>query len=117
MYISGYPGNFNPNFQAIIPISTTETQEIKLAGFVLCGIKVPAAFTGTALTFEMCDVSGGTYVPVVSGTSGTALSYTVAQGKYYAIDPKDFQGINYLKIKSGSTEVAARTLVISLKGL
>lgn len=84
-------------------------------GFSLVGIKVPAAFTGTALTFTMCDTVDGTYVPV-KGTSGSTVSYTVAQGNYYAIDPKDFHGIQFLKIVSNGTEAAARTLLLSLKG-
>lgn len=85
-------------------------------GLSLCGILIPAAFTGTAITFEMAATLTGTYVPVKSTISGTALSYTVAQGAYYAIDPKDFSGVQFLKIKSGSAEGAARTLILSLKG-
>lgn len=115
-YLSGYQGQFNPAQSVVIASSATDSAAISCGGLVLCGVKLPATFTGTAISFLMCDTVDGTYVAVKSTTSGTALSYTVAQGTYCAIDPRDFQGISFLKIKSGSTEGAARTLVCSLKG-
>ncbi len=115
-YITGYQGNFNPGLSVVIASGQQESAAISCAGFVLCGILLPAAFTGTTLTFEASSSFAGTYVPVKNTTSGTALSYTVAQGTYAALDPKDFQGISFLKIKSGSAEGAARTLICSLKG-
>lgn len=98
----------------VIASSGTESEVIKTEGLSLCGIYFPAAFSGTAVTFLACDTEGGTYLPVY--VAAGALSYTVAQGHYVAIDPKDFQGINFLKIKSGSTEGAARTLTCMMKG-
>lgn len=100
-----------------IPISTTTSAAISLKGMALVALKMPAALTGTAITFTACDTIDGTYVPLKVTTSGTALSYTVAASGYYAVDPAAFQGIPFLKIVSGSTEAAARTIVLSLKGL
>jgi hypothetical protein len=114
-YLSGYQGNFNPAYAATIAISTQTSTAISCGGLVLCGILLPAAFTGTALTFFASN-DGTNFFQIYNTTSGTALSYTVTQGTYCAIDPKDFQGVQYLKIKSGSSEAAARTLVCSLKG-
>lgn len=113
--ITGYQGYFTPQVSATIALNGTVSSVINCNGKVLCGVLLPAAFTGTALTF-LASVDGINFFAVKSTTSGTALSYTVAQGTYCAIDPKDFQGINFLQIKSGSTEVAARTLLASLKG-
>lgn len=115
-YISGYQGLMNPGVSATIANSAQESSAIATGGMALTGIFLPAAFTGTALTFEAATAIDGTYVPVKSTISGTALSYTVAQGTYCAIDPKDFQGIPFLKIKSGSAEGGARTLTCTLKG-
>lgn len=115
--ITGYAGSFNPGVTATIAASAATTGAITLKGFVPVGIYLPGTFTGTSLTFTACDTSGGTYLVVKSTTSGTSLSYTVAQNTYVALDPKDFAGINYLKIVSGSTEGSARTLKIALKGL
>lgn len=114
-YLSGYQGQFNPNYIVQIAASGTTTPAINLGGFSLCGILLPAAFTGTALTFE-ASVDGTNFFPVKSTTSGSALSYTVAQGTFAAINPQDFQGVQYLKIVSGSTESAARNLTLALKG-
>lgn len=115
--ITGYDGNFLPAVSVTIANGAQSSSVIKLNGFALVGIKTPAALTGTAMTFEACDADGSNAVPVKVTTSGTALSYTVTTSSFYAIDPTPFQGIQYLKIKSGSAESAARTLVVSLKGL
>lgn len=114
IYETGYQGNFNPNGTATIAISTQQSSTVNCAGFVLCGILLPATFTGTALTFYACNTSSGTFQQIYN--SSGPVSYTVAGGQYIAIDPKDFQGVNFLQIKSGSSEAAARTLVLSLKG-
>lgn len=96
-------------------MSTAESAAIAMNGFDLVGIEFPTTFTGTTVTFEMSSAIDGTYVPVYN--SSGQVSYTIAQARYYAIDPKDLQGVQFLKIKSGSTEGAARTLLLSLKGL
>lgn len=88
---------------------------IPTQGLTLVGIQLPAAFTGTAITFTG-SVDGTTYQPVYSTTSGTALSYTVAQGHYVAIDPTPFYGLAYIKLVSGSTEGGARAITVTLKG-
>jgi len=113
--VTGYQGYMLPSVAANILISTTESQAIDTKGFALVGFFTPAALTGTTLTFEACQTVGGTYLPVYDSTN-TQVSITVATGKYYALDPKNFQGIRFLKIKSGSTELAARVINLSLKG-
>lgn len=100
---------------ATIVNTAQESSVISTAGLSLCGILMPPTFTGTALTFEACATLGGTYVPVYN--SAGQVSYTVAAARYIAIDPKDFQGILFLKIKSGSAEGGARSLLCSMKGI
>lgn len=114
---SGYQGYMEPVVPTAIPSASPTSAAVALKGFAPVGIYMPAAFTGTTLTFTACDTSGGTYLVVKNTTSGTSLSYTVAQGTYVALDPKDFQGISFLKIISGSTEAGTRTLKLALKGL
>jgi len=114
-YYQSYQGSFNPNYPATIASSSQVSSTINCGGFTLCGVLLPAAFSGAALTF-LASVDGTNFYPVHSTTSGTLLSYTVAQGQYCAIDPKDFYGVNFLQIKSGSSEAALRTLAVSLKG-
>jgi hypothetical protein len=109
-------GYFRPSVSAVISASGTKTAAISCGGMALVGIVLPAAFTGTTLTFEVCDTLAGTYTPLYD-SSNSLVSMTVAQGRAYAVDPKNFQGINFLKIVSGSTEGSARTIICSLKGL
>lgn len=113
--ISGYQGQLNPNLSVTIANGQTVSALITTGGFSLCGILLPAAFTGTTLTFLVCNTAGGTFQPLYN--SAGAVSYTVAASRYIAIDPKDFAGVAFLKIVSGSAEGALRTLVCSMKGL
>lgn len=93
----------------------TTSAAIPTKGLTLVGIMLPDAFTGTAITFTG-SVDGVAYKVVKSTTSGTTLSYTVAQGTYVAIDPAPFYGLAYIKLVSGSSEGGARALVVTLKG-
>lgn len=98
---------------ATIAASGTSSAAVDLHGYVLTGIYFPATFTGTAVTFTTSNAIAGTYQPVYN--SSGVVSYTIAQARYYAIDPKDFKGVRYLKVVSGSTEGSTRTLTLSLK--
>lgn len=112
---SGYEGSLEPAVPITIANGQTDSSAIPTGGFTLCGLFLPAAFTGASISF-LASSDGVTYVPVRSTTSGTLLSYTVTVSTYLSIDPKDFQGIAFLKIKSASAEGGARSLVASLKG-
>lgn len=113
-YFSGYQGQLNASLTATIANGQTKSGVVSCAGFTLCGILMPAAFTGTALTFEASNAADGTFAPVYNAAG--QVSYTVAASRFIAIDPKDFQGVAFLKIVSGSSEGASRALVCSLKG-
>jgi hypothetical protein len=114
MYNTGYQGYFNPDLSVEIEEGQTESAIIDCSGFVLCGVMLPAAFTGTVLTFLASTTESGPFQPVYN--SSGQVSYAVAQGEYIAIDPKDFHGVAFLQIVSGSSEAALRTLTCSLKG-
>lgn len=88
----------------------TVSSAIDLQGCTMCGIILPAAFTGVALTFQVSD-DNVTYQAAYN-TSNTALSATVAQGRSYMLTPTDFAGVRYVKLVSGSAEGAARTIKI-----
>lgn len=112
---TGYQGQL-VSVPCTIANGQTDSAAIDLGGFTLCGILFPAAFTGTALSFLVSSAIDGTFVPLKSTASGTTLSYTVGQATYAALDPKDFQGANFIKLKSGSTEGGARALTLYAKG-
>lgn len=112
--LHGYSGQLNPAVSVIIANAGTASSAINQGGFTLVGCQFPAAFTGTTVTFTASS-DGTNFFPVYN--SAGAVSYTIAQGRYYAFNSADLQGIHYLKIVSGSSEAAARTLICSLKGI
>lgn len=75
----------------------------------LVGFFTPAALTGTAITFFVCDTEDGTYVELQTG-GGSALSATVSASKYISVDHTKFVGIGFVKLRSGSAEGAARAI-------
>jgi len=115
-FVNYNKGYFNPSVPAVIASSGTTSGAIDLQGMALVGLILPATFTGTALTFSVCDTLAGTYTPLYDA-SNSAVSMTVAQGRAYAVDPANFQGIQFIKIVSNATEGSARTIICSTKGL
>lgn len=99
---------------ATIASGATTSSEIDLSGTTLCGIYIPSAFTGTSISFQAATASGGTFVSVRDG-AGNAISKTVAPSQFIKLDPTDFVGVRYLKVVSGSTEGAARTLILAAR--
>jgi len=77
-------------------------------------IETPAALTGTAITFQG-SIDGTTYVPVYEVGGANAYSVTVGTSRAVALDHRVFAGINYLKLVSGSTEAAERTIKVVLR--
>jgi hypothetical protein len=97
-----------------VATSTTVSAAVDLHGCALVGIQLPATFTGTALTFQAATTLTGTY-QAVYGTGGSAVSYTVAQGRFIALDPATLRGIRFLKVVSGSAEGANRDIELVVR--
>lgn len=77
-------------------------------GFASFGAILPAAFTGTAMTFQVSN--DNTTFTALNNSSG-AVSLTVAQAKAYAL-PADLKPWRYFKLVSGSAEGADRTITV-----
>ncbi len=94
---------------AVIAISTTTSGEVAAPdGYELVGIHAPVC-TGTALTLTVASASGGTFV-VHANAANSGITHTIsATAHYIALDPLLYRGIQFLKLVSGSTELAART--------
>lgn len=88
---------------------STSTSITMQGGRVPIAILTPAALTGTAFTFE-CSVDGTNFYDLYNG--GTEYSLTVAANRYIALNPDVFQGVRYVRIVSGSTEAASRTIYV-----
>lgn len=78
------------------------------AGYSAVGMIMPAAFTGSTVSFQASD-DGTTYYAVYN-TNNTLLSASVTQGRMYLFTPGDFIGVRFLKVVSGSTESTSRTI-------
>lgn len=95
---------------AVIANGGTTSGEIDLTSQLLCGIIVPAAFTGTSLSFTVADEPGSlSFLPLYKD-DGTQRTLAVVQGRHYTVNPADFAGVRILKIVSNAAEGADRTL-------
>lgn len=99
----------------VIANGGTASAIISTSGMQLVGCQIPAAFTGTAISFTVATAVDGTYQEL-DNASGK-VTYTVAQGKYISIASADFAGVQFFKIISNASEGAARSLVCSMKGI
>jgi len=89
----------------------TTSTAIDLSGASLVGIQMPAAFTGTSISFQVATSVGGTYQTMIDA-SGSTISKTISASKYLVIDPAEFAGVQFFKIVSGSSEGASRDLTL-----
>ncbi len=98
---------------ATITSASTTSAAIDLMGATLCGVHMPAAFTGSSLSFSVASAAGGTYQTLQR--NGSDYSLSVAQGKYISLDPSLFAGVQFIKIISGSAEGADRALTLAVR--
>ena len=94
---------------ATIAASGTTSGAINLSGLQVVAIDMPAALTGTTMTFTASTTLDGTYDGVQEIGGAAAYSITIAASKWVGVDIRVFAGIPFLKLVSGSTEAAART--------
>ena len=111
---------FNDTIDQVQTVTIASGQQISgvldTFGMSLVGIRMPAAFTGTTLTFQESNSSTGTFRDVYNA-SGNQLSIPVSTNRTILFTPSDFAGLRYVKIKSGSSEAADRSINVILRGL
>lgn len=85
----------------------TKSTSIDLVDAITAGIVLPAAFTGTTITFETShdDVT----FQALTDKYGNAVTMTVAQGKSYTL-PDEVAPWPFVKLVSGSAEGGDRTI-------
>lgn len=93
----------------IASAGSTSTSITMQGGRVPLAILTPASLTGTAFTFE-CSVDGTNFYDLYNGA--TEYSVTVAASRYIALNPDVFQAVRYVRIVSGSSEAASRTIYV-----
>lgn len=82
-------------------------------GSAVVAIYIPASFEGTALTFQG-SMDNSTFAEVIT-SAGTALSYTVAAGKWLTVPANDLAGYLWVKPVSGTQVGANRTLQFAIR--
>lgn len=98
-----------------IPSGSTTSNSVDFLGGSMVGLIMPAAFTGTALNFQMSD-SDTTYYTLYN-KDGTILQCTVAANRAIFFTPGDFVGARWMKLVSNATEASARTIKLILRNL
>lgn len=77
-------------------------------------IQTPAALTGTTLTLQGSQ-DGTNYGDVY--LDGAVMTLTVTTSKVYQISPRATLGLASIRLVSGSSEGAARTILVSTAGV
>ncbi len=85
-------------------VSTSITIE---GGRTALAVLTPTALTGTAFKFQS-STDGNNFYALYNGA--TEYSVTVADSRYIALNTEVMAGVRFLKIVSGSSEAAARTI-------
>lgn len=67
----------------------------------LVGIIMPASWSAASLTFQASN-DNSTFTNLYNA-AGTEVTATVSAARWVAIDPADFAGVAYLKVRSGTS--------------
>jgi hypothetical protein len=99
---------------AVILSGASLSGAIQLIGRIPAGLYMPATWTAAVVTFSV-SLDGVTYYK--ANNSSGEVSRTVVASDYMALDPADFYGINFIKIRSGTAASAVaqgadRTLIL-----
>lgn len=90
---------------ATITSGTSLSEAINTGDMKLAGIKMSGAWNAANLTFQGCEIEGGTYMDIYDD-AGTELSVTAAANHAIALTDKVFEAVNaykYIKIRSGTS--------------
>ena len=101
---------FNRTQTLTILSGATSSDAFAANNTVAFGLQMPAAFTGTSITFTV-SADGTTFQALYDSTGTTAVSMTVAASRSYDL-PTALTTWKQFKIVSGSAEGADRSLVV-----
>lgn len=74
----------------------------------LCGIIVPSGWTTAVISFAAGLTATGTFYPVYNAAGAEVVTGSITGGTavWVALDPADFVGIPFIKIRSGTNAAA-----------
>ena len=96
-----------------IPSSGTLSDAFDTGGGKISAIIRPATIDGTNLSFQASETSDGTYNDV-ENAFGNVMTIAKGSSPVIQLSPDDFRGFRYFKLKSDTTETAAREFKIIL---
>jgi len=104
---------------ALIPNGTTTSQQLDLAGNCLCGLFMPAAFTGASIKITAAATSGGTTATVQKDeVGGGDYTITATAGKYIPVSNLNLlAGTRFINLISASSEGADRSITLAVRPL
>ena len=97
----------------VIAISTTDSGAVDIRESTYGSFLIPAAFTGTAVTFKAATEFDGTYA-VVSDSTGTSLTVTNLTINEWHPLPEGLMAFGHIKIIADSPG-AERTITVLTK--
>lgn len=87
-----------------LPVTISNGQSfsnvVDIGNKTVIGIVMPGSWTAANLTMQV-STDGTTYNDVYD-SAGTEKTYTAAVSRYIIIDPADFIGAKYIKVRSGT---------------
>lgn len=101
---------------ATIPTGATGLSAgVDLGNETLVGYVMPAAWTTASLTFQV-SLDGVTYTDLYE-TTGTEVSHAVSTGRFVRVNPADWVGMRFIKVRSGTVgtpvnQVASRDIIL-----
>ena len=106
--------------EVAIANGTALSAAINLGGRVLVGMLMSSAWTAAGVTFQ-ASIDGVTFADLFT-IDGDELLATVAASQFIVLNPANFSGIAFLKVRSGTTgtpvnQAAARTLVLAIRAI
>jgi len=98
--------------------SSPVSAAVELLGKVPVALQMPAAWTTANLTFQ-ASKDGTTYANIYSD-AGVEKVVTAAASRFIPLDPADFVGCRFVKLRSGTsstavTQAAARTVTLIVR--
>ncbi len=99
------------SFTATITSGQSVGNALQVGAYTIVSLQVPAAITGTALTFQG-SIDGVTYTVITDPATGAPPPFPVAASKGYSIDPLILVGWRYLKVVSNAAEGAGRSFIL-----
>lgn len=102
---------------ATIANGATTSDVVHLRDHAMVGLIMPAAFTGTTITFTASDSPTGTFVPVYD-SDGNQISVAVAVSRALGLSGAEADALapfQFVKLVSGSTEGAERLVIVVKK--